>query len=199
MEAIRYKDQQLGWTFECSECFGCDFERPKGQEELTFYEGYFLCSDCGKQVHYHDEDFIQIAEWIDDFGFNENQCCVYGEIQAFVFCTSKLTVAGSIARCRSGWTWGTNLNSRFTYTGAGGHVYGCFSDATKDVADSKEQAELRMLETIIEELDGYISPKHGTAPDFAVREYTKAKEAAQKQIKLNSSFVPPAGTQLTLF
>lgn len=197
--SIRYKKEQLGWTFHCTDCFGSDVYRPEGMEHLTFYEGHYLCTDCGKEVCYHDEDFQKIPEWIGDFGFNENQCCVYGEIQAFSYSTKNIGVHGSIARCRNGWTWATNANTRFTYTGAGGHSYGCFSDAEENVADTKELAEVRMLKAIIEELNQYISPKHGTTPAEAVREYTKAREAAEKQLKLNSSFSPSVGTQLTLF
>jgi hypothetical protein len=125
---------------------------------------------------------------------------VYGEIQAFSHTTSKISVHGSISRSRNGWTWSTNANTRFTYTGAGGYSYGCFSDSEQNVANSKEEAEAFMLEEIIREVNELMKKKYGDeVPAEAVREYTNARKAAEKQLKQLGEQKLIPGTQLSLF
>jgi hypothetical protein len=46
-------------SFKCTTCQNNTCYRPQDQHELTFLEGFYLCSKCEKEVVYYDDDFTR--------------------------------------------------------------------------------------------------------------------------------------------
>lgn len=200
MDFIKDNRTGKGWLFECPECFSDEFERPKRQEHLTFYEGSFLCSGCGAEYHYHSEDvWTEVQDWVHDptygeFGYNENGVCVYGAVSLVSYDADGVYFEGTIARTRNGWGYHHRYGSRFAHTGAGG---GCSPLCIDADYPTEKDASIECVKELLSCCETEMSQQYNEKPRAAIAAFSRAKEYLTRQLEKLDAPIP--GAQLSLF
>ena len=56
---LSYTGVKVQQTFKCLDCGFNKCYRPKKQYGLTFFEGFFRCCKCQKELVYYSDDFAR--------------------------------------------------------------------------------------------------------------------------------------------